>query len=131
VTTLARRARTWLECFEKFRIRPIDHAPYSPDLAPSDFYLFGKLKGAFAGRELASTEELLLAMKDVTRSIERDELESVFNAWERRLIQCIEEQGEYVNCGESKNHRRKPVSHSQSRMLKNNRTPYISTVSSA
>jgi histone-lysine N-methyltransferase SETMAR len=69
------RARTSVECVKSFRIRPIDHPPYSPDLAPSDFYLFGKLKGTFAGREFASTEEHLLAIKDVTGSIERDELE--------------------------------------------------------
>jgi hypothetical protein len=94
---LRHRARTALECFEKFRIHPIDHPPYSPNLAPSDFYRFGKVKGAFAGREFTSTEELLLAIKEDTGSIERDELESVFDAWERRLIQCIETQGEYVS----------------------------------
>jgi hypothetical protein len=91
------RAHASLECFEKYRIRPIDHSPSSPDLAPSDYYLFGKLEGAFAGREFASTKELLLAIKEVTGSIERDELESVFDAWERRLIQCIETQSEDVS----------------------------------
>jgi hypothetical protein len=35
-----------------------------PDLAPSEFYLFGKLKQALAGQEFESTEALLLAMRD-------------------------------------------------------------------
>jgi histone-lysine N-methyltransferase SETMAR len=90
-------ARTSLECLKKFRIRSIDHPPYSPDLAPSDFHLFGKLKGTFAGREFASTEELLWAIREITGLIERDQLESVVDAWERRLIQCIATQGEYVS----------------------------------
>jgi hypothetical protein len=72
---------------EKFRIRPIRHLPYSPDLAPSDFYLFGKLKGTFVEWEFVSTEELLLAIRSVIRSIERAEFELVFDAWERRLRQ--------------------------------------------
>jgi hypothetical protein len=41
------------------------------------------------------------------------------------LIQCIETQDEYVSWDKSKKHCRNPRSHSQSRMLKNNRTPYI------
>jgi transposase len=43
------RARATRECLKQFRIRPIRHPLYSSDLAPSDFYLFGELKGAFAG----------------------------------------------------------------------------------
>ena len=34
------------------------HPPYSPDLAPSDFHLFGKLKKKIAGMEFASEDEL-------------------------------------------------------------------------
>jgi hypothetical protein len=63
---------------QEIQIHPIRSPPGSPDLAPSDFYLFEKLKGAFAGREFVSTEELLLAIRVFTRSIEGAELESVF-----------------------------------------------------
>jgi transposase len=91
------RARGSCKCLKKFRIRPIRHPPYSPDLAPSDFYLFGKLKGAFAGPEFVSTDKLLLPIRELTGSIERAELESVFDAWEWRLRQCIQMKGEYVS----------------------------------
>jgi hypothetical protein len=37
------------EC--KFKI--LDHPPYSPDLAPSDFYLFPKLKKELRGKRFA------------------------------------------------------------------------------
>jgi hypothetical protein len=55
--------RPSLECLKTFRIRPIRHPSYSPDLTLYDCYFFGKLKGAFAGRALVSTEELLLAIR--------------------------------------------------------------------
>lgn len=35
------------------------HPPYSPDLAPSDFYLFGILKHKLIGMEFASVDELI------------------------------------------------------------------------
>jgi hypothetical protein len=31
--------------FEENRMKPAQHPPYSPDLAPPDFYLFGYVKG--------------------------------------------------------------------------------------
>jgi hypothetical protein len=35
------------------------HPPYSLDLAPSDFYLFGHVKGLFTGESFESGERLL------------------------------------------------------------------------
>jgi hypothetical protein len=32
--------------------KSMEHPPYSPDLAPSDFYLFGTLKYHFSGERL-------------------------------------------------------------------------------
>jgi hypothetical protein len=85
-----------ITCLKKFRIRPIDYPPSSPDLAPSDFYLFGKLKGALAGQECESTEELLLMIRGVTDSTGPGDLEPVFDAWERRPNECIQTKGEYI-----------------------------------
>jgi hypothetical protein len=36
------RAKLTESCFKTLRLRDADHPPYSPDLAPSDFYLFGQ-----------------------------------------------------------------------------------------
>jgi hypothetical protein len=44
-----------------FRVRPIDQPPYSPDLAPSGFYVLEKPKAAMAGQEFKSIEALPLA----------------------------------------------------------------------
>jgi histone-lysine N-methyltransferase SETMAR len=37
----------------------VSHPPYSPDLAPSDFWLFGRIKTGFVGRRFAEPDELL------------------------------------------------------------------------
>jgi histone-lysine N-methyltransferase SETMAR len=36
----------------------LKHHPHSPDLAPSDFHLFGKLKEHLSGKRFASDQEV-------------------------------------------------------------------------
>jgi histone-lysine N-methyltransferase SETMAR len=35
----------------------LDHAPYSPDLVPSDFHFFSTLKRTFEGRRFTTNED--------------------------------------------------------------------------
>jgi hypothetical protein len=82
------RAKSTKSCFKTLRLREADHPPYSPDFAPFDFYLVGKLKGQMAGSEFESTEDLLTTIRLLTNAISREELESVFQEWEKRLEEC-------------------------------------------
>jgi hypothetical protein len=41
----------------------LEHPPYSPDLAPSDFCLFPKLKLFLAGQRFSSNQEAIAAVK--------------------------------------------------------------------
>jgi histone-lysine N-methyltransferase SETMAR len=41
----------------------LKHPPYSPDLAPSDFYLFPKLKLYLAGQCFSSNQEVITAVE--------------------------------------------------------------------
>jgi hypothetical protein len=72
------------------------HPPYSPDLAPSDFYLFGKVKNLLTGKKFASADEILDEICQILAAIGREELNAVFDNWERRLQRCITMNGEYV-----------------------------------
>ena len=78
------------------RMKRAPQPPFSPDLAPSDFYLFGKLKTALNGAEFEDEGELLDAVMSVLNGITRDELESVFGEWVARLDACIQGGGDYV-----------------------------------
>lgn len=82
------RAAAVSEVMEEKLIQRARHPPYSPDLAPSDFYLFGKLKSRLSGTEFRSSDEFA--------KIPRDELKRVFTEWERRLKRCIELYGGYI-----------------------------------
>jgi histone-lysine N-methyltransferase SETMAR len=42
----------------------LEHPAYSPDLAPSDFHLFGPLKNALRGRQFAADDEVKEAVHD-------------------------------------------------------------------
>ena len=41
----------------------LKHPPYSPDLAPSDFHLFGPVKEHFQGQKLADDNEVMEAVQ--------------------------------------------------------------------
>jgi hypothetical protein len=72
------------------------HPAFSPDLAPSDFYLFGKIKTALMGSEFESEQELLDGVLGIVNAISREELEGVFEEWLSRLDECVQRDGDYV-----------------------------------
>jgi hypothetical protein len=47
------------------------YRPHSPDLAPSDFYLFGYIKRCLAGLSFEDADHLLAAVEDVLEGIEK------------------------------------------------------------
>jgi hypothetical protein len=63
------------------------------DLAPSDFYLFGHMKGLLRGDSFETGEQVLSAVKAILRSLEKSTLTKVFLEWMTRLEQCIEIKG--------------------------------------
>ena len=44
--------------------KEIEHPPYSPDLAPSDYYLFSKLKKDLRGKKFDNDEEVKTAVME-------------------------------------------------------------------
>jgi histone-lysine N-methyltransferase SETMAR len=78
------------------RTKRAPHPPFSPELAPSDFSLFGKLKMALNGTEFEHEHELLDGVMEVFNGITLDELESAFEEWMARLDACAQGGGDYV-----------------------------------
>jgi len=74
----------------------LDHPPYSPDLAPSDFHLFPALKKHLKGGHFLSDVEVIAA---VETWLDGQSSEFFFNGLqkiEQRAKKCIELHGEYV-----------------------------------
>jgi hypothetical protein len=63
------------------------HSPYSSDLAPSDFYLFGYVKGCGTGLTFKDADSLFGAVRQILKNI----LE-----WMERLKRCITTNGNYI-----------------------------------
>ena len=77
------------------RVILLPHPPYSPDLAPCDFFLFPKIKKELGGKWFERIQDLAHAVKLVTDSIPQEEFSECFQSWRRRLRRCIEVKGEY------------------------------------
>jgi transposase len=78
------------------RMKQTAHPPYSPDLAPSDFFLFGYVKRKLMGYHAESSSELLIRIRVILSEIPRETLNAVFLEWMERLRKCIDPNGEYV-----------------------------------
>jgi hypothetical protein len=77
-------------------MKSVPHPPYSPDLAPSDFYLFGDVKRCLAGLSFEDADQLLAAVEGVLDGIEKVTLQAVFLEWMDRLRECIATNGEHT-----------------------------------
>jgi hypothetical protein len=72
------------------------HPPYSQNLAPSDFYLFGYLKDRLQGHHFEDGDQLYDAVIALTGIIDKVTLQRVFLEWIERLRRYIDTNGEYV-----------------------------------
>jgi transposase len=72
------------------------HPPYSPDLAPSDFFLFGYVKRKLMRYRAESESELLVRIRVILAEIPWDILNAVFFESMDRLQKCIDTNGDDV-----------------------------------
>jgi prepilin signal peptidase PulO-like enzyme (type II secretory pathway) len=89
-------AKMTLQFMEQNLMQMAPHPAYSPDLALSDFYLFGYIKQLLSGCQFADQDFLLQAVSDISVGIGKITLESVFHNWMERLCQCSATGGQYV-----------------------------------
>ena len=74
----------------------IEHPPYSPDLAPSDFHLFPKLKTAISSTHFQSDDDVIHAVDDFLNGQEKDFFKSGIDALKHCWQKCIDTEGDYV-----------------------------------
>ncbi len=76
-------------------VQLLRHPPYSPDLAPSDFWLFPRVKQVLRGRRFQNLAQLEDAVVMVLCSIPAAEFAEAFQDLRRRWEKCIAHAGEY------------------------------------
>jgi hypothetical protein len=72
------RVRLTARNLEENRITASPHPAFSPGLAPSNFFLFGTLKGQFSGRIFEWPDELVEAIREIASAIPQTTLKRVF-----------------------------------------------------
>ena len=92
----AHSARLTQDFLHESGVRVLSHPPYSPDLAPADFFLFGATKANLRGKEFGSLNEVLEAFNEAVASIPKETWRNCFKEWFRRMRLCIETHGEYI-----------------------------------
>ncbi|GFT76564.1 HTH_48 domain-containing protein [Trichonephila clavipes] len=74
----------------------IDHPPYSPDLAPSDFHLFRYLKEFLGGKRFDTADEVKEEVQDWLSSQAADVYDLGIQKFVERYDKCLSKYGEYV-----------------------------------
>jgi histone-lysine N-methyltransferase SETMAR len=73
----------------------LKHPPYSPDLAPSDLFLFPKIKKTLKRRHFDDIDDIKSNTTAALKAIPQNQFQNCFEGWIRRWHQCIASQGEY------------------------------------
>ena len=76
-------------------ITMLEHPAYSPDLAPSDFYLFPKINEILKGRHFDDIDDIRRNTTAALKTIPQNQFQNCFEEWTRHWHRCIASQREY------------------------------------
>ena len=85
-----------MDAVERNGYELIPHSAYSPDLAPSDFFLFPNLKKDIRGLHFWSDEEVVTAVEEWINGKYPDFFSSGLMALEHHWSKCITLEGNYI-----------------------------------
>ncbi len=77
-------------------VRTVPHPPYSPDLAPSDFFFYPRLKKNLRGRRFRTLDDLEHAVDMEIGKIRSEEFKDCMEfRWPMRWCRCVNKNGDY------------------------------------
>ena len=74
----------------------LDHSPYSPDLAPSDFYIFRHMKKRLRGKHFENADDLREEVNSFLHEQSSDFFKNAFSELIVRWQKCVNVNGSYV-----------------------------------
>jgi hypothetical protein len=84
-----------MEFLAKDSIPVVPHSPYSPELAPCDFFLFPKLKSTLKGKRLQDVTEIQLNTTRQLQAIRKQTYQTRTVKWNDHCNHCIQSGGSY------------------------------------
>ena len=85
-----------LDAMTSLKFTVVPHPPYSSDFAPSDFWLFPKLKEKLKGKYFSSDAEVEAAVRKWISSQPETFFMDGMNKWIEQLKKCVAINGDYV-----------------------------------
>jgi len=89
-------AKVCKDLLQHFRWEVLHHPPYSPDMSPCDFHVFGPLKKALKGRRFTDKDEVQETIEEWFRTQPKtffaDGIHRLVDQWDT----CFNQQGDYM-----------------------------------
>ncbi|GFX94408.1 maestro heat-like repeat-containing protein family member 1 [Trichonephila clavipes] len=79
----------------KHSIAQLRQPPYSPDIAPCDFWLFPRLKMPLKGHRFDNKQTVETNATNALKAISKTDFQECFNKWKHRWEQLIQSNGDY------------------------------------
>jgi len=74
----------------------LPNPPYSPDLAPCDFYLYPKLKSKLKDHHFGTMENIQKIVTDEQQTLTENDFQYCYDQWKKRWNHSITSQGSYI-----------------------------------
>jgi transposase len=88
-STLSHTSLLTQQFLAKYKMGVIPLPPYSPDLAPCDFFLFRNKKLKLKGRWFDTTEEIQAKLHRVLDTLTEKHLQEALQKWRRWWDRCL------------------------------------------
>jgi transposase len=85
-----------IEKIEELGFILVPQPPYSPDIAPCDYFMLGYVKQHLEGKHFTREDQVIAAVKEVFDKIPLQVFQNVMDDWQYRLRRCIQLGGEYL-----------------------------------
>ncbi|GBN05375.1 hypothetical protein AVEN_142317-1, partial [Araneus ventricosus] len=80
---------------DKHSVTTLEHPPYSPDLAPADFYLFPRLKMKLKGHRFVDSDEVIENAIKQLKVLSKNGFQECFEQLYERWKNCVDAGGKY------------------------------------
>jgi len=80
----------------ELKLSALKHPPYSPDLAPSDFYFFNRMKKEMRGHHFSDAEAIKTFVNEWIHTLDADFFINAFDELVKRWEKCISVNGNFI-----------------------------------
>ncbi|GBN84258.1 hypothetical protein AVEN_254239-1 [Araneus ventricosus] len=77
-------------------VTTLEHPPYSPDLAPADFYMFPRLKMRWKGHRFVDSDEVIENATKQLKDLSKNEFQECFEQLYEHWKKCVDAGGKVL-----------------------------------